>query len=356
MTVQRINRLALLSCAPFLGVLAWLLFSTPAVELNDPAPELTATVLPAEAQTLTGNVIGGLDKAKEMATVTAQAIKRDTQLYEQTNKEVRSLLQLASSQSNRAWHIYDRRVVRKLGYASEEVQSEKLTAQLFHIRAQHFRGYALKVKLKSDEAIDMVLGHDTFGKSETTMSAVKRYNALAGINAGGFADSQSGRYPLSTTMKNSEYVNGFEPSFADLFFVGLSEDLKLIGGKYASREELDRENPKFGASFVPILLKDGVTQPIPQKWKSNPHRAPRTVIANYKDDQLLFLVTDGSDEYGNSGATLAELQILLSRFGVKDAYNLDGGGSSSLIFNGRVVNKPSDGNLRRLATNFLLFQ
>ncbi|MFS0723867.1 phosphodiester glycosidase family protein [Paenibacillus sp. 1P07SE] len=356
MKIKHINRLALLTCAPFLGVLAWLIIFNPAVELNELPQEITAPASQVTASEYTGSLIQELDKAKEMATVTAQAIKRDTQLYEQTNKEVNALLQLASNQAGRAWHIYDRRIVRKLGYAAEEVQSEKLTAQLFHIKAQHFRGYALKVKLKSENAIDMVLGHDTFGRSETTMSAVKRYNALAGINAGGFADSRSGRYPLSTTVTNSEYVNGFEPSFADLFFVGLSEDLKLIGGKYASREQLDQENPRFGASFVPILLKNGVVQPIPEKWKTSPRRAPRTVIANYKDDQLLFLVTDGSDEYGNSGATLQELQILLSRFGVKDAYNLDGGGSSTLVFNGRVVNKPSDGNLRQLATNFLLFK
>ena len=157
-------------------------------------------------------------------------------------------------------------------------------------------------------------------------------------------------------MLNDQYVNGFEPSFADLFFVGLNKELKLIGGKYSSKEQLDEENPKFGASFVPILLKNGVKQTIPDKWKRSPLRAPRTVIANYKDDQLLFLVTDGADESGRSGATLEELQILLTRFGVVDAYNLDGGGSSSLIFNGRVVNKPSDGNLRKLATNFLLFK
>nr|WP_317890348.1 phosphodiester glycosidase family protein [Paenibacillus polymyxa] len=47
---------------------------------------------------------------------------------------------------------------------------------------------------------------------------------------------------------------------------------------------------------------------------------------------------------------------MLSRLGAQDAYNLDGGGSSSLIFNGRVVNHPSDGRLRALATYFLFFK
>lgn len=84
-------------------------------------------------------------------------------------------------------------------------------------------------------------------------------------------------------------------------------------------------------------------------------RAPRTVVASYKDDQLLFLVADGYNESGSSGATLREMQILLSRFKAVDGYNLDGGGSSTLVFDGRVVNRPSDKTLRPVATNFLFF-
>jgi exopolysaccharide biosynthesis protein len=70
----------------------------------------------------------------------------------------------------------------------------------------------------------------------------------------------------------------------------------------------------------------------------------------------LFLVVDGYNEKGSSGATLAEMQILLQRYGALDGYNLDGGGSTSLVFNGRVINNPSDGNLRKLPTNFLFFK
>ncbi|WP_338130501.1 phosphodiester glycosidase family protein [Cohnella ginsengisoli] len=194
------------------------------------------------------------------------------------------------------------------------------------------------------------------GSSETTLAAVKRTGAIAGVNAGGFADQGGKRYPLSTTVVGGEYVTGFEPSFNDLFFVGLNENLKLIGGKYSNKSQLDREKPKFGASFVPVLRKNGVNLPIPAKWRTSPLRAPRTVIANYKDNQILMIVIDGRGEDGSSGATLDELQILLSRFGTIDGYNLDGGGSSTLVFKGRVVNSPSDGQLRRLATNFLFFK
>jgi exopolysaccharide biosynthesis protein len=112
----------------------------------------------------------------------------------------------------------------------------------------------------------------------------------------------------------------------------------------------------FGATFVPVLIKNSVKVPIPDKWKVSPRRAPRTVMGKYKDDQLLIFVADGYNENGSSGATLEEVQNKLYNMGVIDAYNLDGGGSTSLIFNGRVVNKPSDGRLRPVPTNFLFFK
>jgi exopolysaccharide biosynthesis protein len=156
---------------------------------------------------------------------------------------------------------------------------------------------------------------------------------------------------------NGKYVNGgFEASYKDLSFVGLNKQGQLIGGKFQSKSQLDRLEPSFGATFVPVLLTHGVKNPIPDKWKGSPSRAPRTVIGNYKDDQLLVMVINGRNENGSSGATLMELQNKLANLGVVDAYNLDGGGSSSLIFNGRVVNSPSDGQLRPVPTHFLFFK
>lgn len=70
----------------------------------------------------------------------------------------------------------------------------------------------------------------------------------------------------------------------------------------------------------------------------------------------MIIVVDGYNEGGSSGATLEELQGRLYKLGVIDAYNLDGGGSSSLILNNRVVNNPSDGSLRPVPTHFLFYK
>jgi len=357
LSVKQLNRFGLIVCAPFLGIFFWLAAANLSITLPDDVfPQVSAASEITLAASDTDKLKSSLDQAKQTAMSTAQSIKKSVALYNQTNANMSQIAQAAAAQSGRPAMIYDRRITRQLGFASETVQSDNLTAQLFRIKAQNFTGYALKVKLKSPTAMQMVLGKDEFGQSETTLAAVKRYHAVAGVNAGGFADSGRKRYPLSTTVVDGKYVNGFEPTFKDLFFVGMNEDMKLIGGNYRSQSQLDAQKPKFGASFVPVLMKNRIPQPIPAKWQVSPKRAPRTVIANYKDNQLLFLVTDGYNENGNSGATLQEMQILLTRYGAIDGYNLDGGGSSSLIFNGRVVNKPSDGVLRSLPTHFLFFK
>lgn len=354
-SVKQINRFGLLVTGPFFGILLYLMLTQVPITLPSSAFPKAAAGLTALAPEQTGTLISALDTAKQTAIATAQSIKKTVQLYTQTNQSMASIAKTAAAQVTRPALIYDSRITKKIGYPTRTITSENITAQLFTIRAQNFTGYALKVKLKSPDAMKMVLGQDQVGGSETTLSAVKRYKAIAGVNAGGFADSGSKRYPLSTTVMNGRYTSGFEPSYKDLFFVGISEDMKLIGGEFKTQAQLDKLKPKFGASFVPVLLKNKVMQPIPSKWQTSPKRAPRTVVGNYKDNQLLFLVVDGYNETGSSGATLQEMQLLLSRYGAIDGYNLDGGGSTSLIFDGKIINHPSDGSLRSLPTHFLFF-
>lgn len=352
-TVPGVNRFFFLLTAPFAGMFIWLLWVQLQVQVDPIAkPSAESFTLKQQAEPIST----GLDTARNSAKQISSSLKRKIQLYEQTNNEMERMLGIARKEAPRPLAIYDRKITSRLGSPFRQTSSKNVDIKLFVISEPHYSGYAMKVKLKSQKAMSMVLGKDKFGGSETTMAAVCRYGAIAGVNAGGFADQGGRRYPLSTTMLNGKYVHGFAPSTADLFFVGLSYQGELVGGKFNSQSELDQLNPKFGATFVPVLLKNKVIQTIPAKWLLSPQRAPRTIVANYKDNQLLFVVIDGRNENGSSGATLPEVQNKLVKLGVIDAYNLDGGGSSSLIFDGDIINHPSDGRLRPLATNFLFFK
>lgn len=356
LNVKRVNRFFMLACAPFIGLFLYLIVVSLSAKPLEIQLDKASPVPDMSMRAATEQLNKDLGQASKTAEFTVDSIRKVSTIYRKTTKTMSSIVKSSATQAGRPEVIYDRRITSRLGTAIERVDSDNLRMELYRIHQDTYNGYAVKIKLKNPKAMKMTLGKDKLGSAETTMQAVKRYGAIAGINAGGFADGGGKRYPLSTTVLNGDYLNGFEASYKDLSFVGMNKNGKLIGGKFHSKSELDALNPAFGATFVPTLLKNGSKNPIPDKWKSSPKRAPRTVIGSYKDDQILLMVIDGYNERGDSGATLEELQNKLANLGVRDAFNLDGGGSSSLIFNRRVVNHPSDGQLRPVPTHFLFFK
>ena len=83
-------------------------------------------------------------------------------------------------------------------------------------------------------------------------------------------------------------------------------------------------------------------------------RNPRTAIGITARGELLLLVVDGRRPGYSVGMTLAEVAALLARLGAVDAMVLDSGGSSTMFFDGRVVNSPSDGAERPIPNALLL--
>lgn len=264
---KQVNRFFMLALAPFIGLLGCILLVHPSLSF----PGSTSSSLQKAEVTLQTQSVGKqLDEAKQTATYTLSTIHRTSELYKQTTQTMNQLVVTASTQSKRPAIIYDRRITAKLGVPYERVDSNRITIELFKVNPGIYHGYAMKVKLKDPTAMKMSLGSDKLGGSETTMRAVLRHGAIAGINAGGFADGDGKRYPLSTTVLNGHYLTGFQSSFKDLSFVGLSNDGKLIGGKFYSQGALDSLKPAFGATFVPVLLQRGQKMPIPDKWKVSP--------------------------------------------------------------------------------------
>ena len=76
-------------------------------------------------------------------------------------------------------------------------------------------------------------------------------------------------------------------------------------------------------------------------------QAPRTALGITKQGHILLVVVDGRQP-DSAGMTLLELALFLQELGAVNAMNLDGGGSSTMVINGKVVNKPSDGRERKV--------
>ncbi len=107
----------------------------------------------------------------------------------------------------------------------------------------------------------------------------------------------------------------------------------------------------------PRLVKDG-KEFIPFQWEwFTPHfysiRTARTAVGITANGKLLLVTVDGRNRQ-NTGMTLHELAQLMIRLGARDAMNLDGGGSATMVVGGRIVNDPADGFERSIASTLLV--
>src|SRR3989454_11076051 len=109
----------------------------------------------------------------------------------------------------------------------------------------------------------------------------------------------------------------------------------------------------------PRLVKDGqVFVPFAWEWFSPRHvreRAPRTAVGITAANKVLLVTVDGRGRQ-NTGMTLREMAELMVQLGAREAMNLDGGSSATMVVGGRVVNDPSDGMERPIASALLVLR
>jgi exopolysaccharide biosynthesis protein len=107
----------------------------------------------------------------------------------------------------------------------------------------------------------------------------------------------------------------------------------------------------------PVLVRDG--KPV---YRANEAftveqiapRHPRTAVGQLEDGRLIFVVVDGRQTGYSTGMTTFEMALTMTRLGAVRAMQLDGGGSSTMAFDGTVLNSPSDGRERPVPTALML--
>jgi exopolysaccharide biosynthesis protein len=177
---------------------------------------------------------------------------------------------------------------------------------------------------------------------ETTSAISEKNHALAAINAGGFIDGGwvgTGGTPMGFIIKNGKVIyNEYDSEEIKLDSVSFTKEGMLIVGKH-SLKKLKEYGVMEGVSFGPPLIVNG--EPTIKSGDGGWGIAPRTAIGQRENGEILLLVIDGRS-IGTLGATLKDVQDILLKYGAVNAANLDGGSSTTMFFNGRVINVPSD--------------
>ena len=110
----------------------------------------------------------------------------------------------------------------------------------------------------------------------------------------------------------------------------------------------------------PLLLRDGIALGTEQADTEgfagdfSRGRHPRTALGVRKDGSIVLVTVDGRQPLISVGMTIPELSVLMAEWGCREAINLDGGGSTTMVAGGKIVNHPSDAAGERPVSDALL--
>ncbi len=217
---------------------------------------------------------------------------------------------------------------------------ENISIEITEERIGDTTVYLADVRLASAEYLKTAFADNTYGRNvtDTTSGIAEAVDAILAVNGDFYGAQQSGFVIRGGVLYRSTVKKGAEDLviYADGSF-GIIREAEI------SAQELLESGARDVLSFGPALVENGeisvsVNDEVGRAMASN----PRTAIAVIDELHYLLVVSDGRTSE-SEGLSLYELAAYLQSKGVQTAYNLDGGGSSTMVFNGRVVNNPTSG-------------
>lgn len=175
------------------------------------------------------------------------------------------------------------------------------------------------------------------GRRGDTLLLVARRNTHGDDEAGsvlvGCIEGMDAAIPRCVDGDTLKIVDGLQPSFARIrTLVGGAPRIVLDGRSVAGQTEFMEETyPGFAS-----------------------HRHPRTGIGFSRDSTRIILVVVDGRQAESAGMTLPEFADLMIEQGIWQGLNLDGGGSTVMVVEGKIVNSPSDAAGERPIANCLL--
>ncbi len=221
--------------------------------------------------------------------------------------------------------------------AARTYQDENITIVLNTVYEYNTMIYIADVKLSSTRYLKRAFAYDTFGRNITqkTSEIAAAHGAIFAVN-GDYYGAQETSYVVSNGVKYRDSLFWrdclaiFPDGHMEMYY---SPDIKL--------SQLTDRGVWQVLTFGPRLVENGVIKTDPntqveREWASN----PRTAIGVAENNHFIFVVADGRTSE-SSGLSLHQLANIMYKLGAKNAFNLDGGGSSSMVFQGQLINKPT---------------
>lgn len=217
-------------------------------------------------------------------------------------------------------------------------RDENILITVTEYRYEDSNVYVADIVLSSPEYLKTAFARGTFGRNiaEETSVTAEANGAILAIN-GDFYGSQEKCYVIRNGVLYRDTPAGSRKDLV-IYKDGSAE---IIQENKIKAAELMERGAYHVFSFGPPLVQDGEIA-IPKRGLHS-HTAvdnPRTAIGIVDNLHYVFVTVDGRTKE-SAGLTAMELAEFMISLGATTAYNLDGGGSATMYFNGKVINQPT---------------
>ena len=221
-------------------------------------------------------------------------------------------------------------------------KDDNISINLTETTVKNTQVYVADVTVTSSDYLKTAFAQNAFGTNVTAKTSVTAAdnNAILAVN-GDYYGANSTGYVIRNGVVYRDTVRE-DSSNGDLA-IYKDGSFKIIYEDQISAEQLVKDGVVNLLAFGPALVENseiavGTNEEVGQAMASN----PRTAIGIIDENHYIIVVSDGRTSE-SKGLSLYQMAEVMKSYGVKTAYNLDGGGSSTLYFNGQVINKPTTG-------------
>ena len=215
--------------------------------------------------------------------------------------------------------------------------NENISVTLTQYREYDTDVYVADVTLSAPEYLKTALAGDAYGRNikDKTSAIAAANGAILAINGDYYGARERGYVIRNGVLYRDT------PAGGDVLAIMNDGSFQIVDDQTVTARELLDAGAVQVLSFGPALLKNGTIsvsqgQEVGRAMASN----PRTAVAVLGDLHYAFIVADGRTDR-SEGMSLYELAEFIRGLGAESAYNLDGGGSSTMVFQGEIVNRPT---------------
>lgn len=220
-------------------------------------------------------------------------------------------------------------------------KDENISIEIIQYREYDTDIYVADVRLSSPEYLKTALAEDSYGHNikAATSEIAKDHGAVLAIDGDYYGVRNDGYVIREGVLYRSQKTKD-----AEALAIMVDGTFQVVDEDEVTAQELLDAGAVNVLSFGPGLVEDGEVsvnegEEVARSKASN----PRAAIGILGDLHYVFVVSDGRTDI-SKGLSLYQLGCFMQEIGVTTGYNLDGGGSATLYFNGKVINMPtSDG-------------